>query len=103
MNPTEITNPAYPTRKHLIDLMQDGKLHPKGYLKILELRLEEGEGCEYVSKRGLYDLYRSGMLSRQQYDDLVPGETDVKPSDDLRSVTEQYEDKGVEMRKLSND
>lgn len=53
------------TTKQLVQLMQAGKLHPDGFLDILEWRLEESR--ESVNSDDLYDLWRSGRLSDAEF------------------------------------
>ena len=81
-----------PTTKHLIDLMQEGKLHPEGFLDILEMRLEEDP--ESITSEDLHDLYRSDRLTPEEYaahekswpDDV----SEVDPQDELEGLVESY-------------
>lgn len=81
-----------PSTQMLIELMQAGKLHPEGFLDILEKRLEEDPAL--VTPEDLFDLYRSGRLSEEEYvsyDQSWPDDiSDIEPLDDVESVAEQY-------------
>lgn len=81
-----------PTTGFLIDLMQEEKLHPDGFLDILEKKFREDP--DSLVAEDLYDLYRSGRISKSEYvsheKSWPDDESEAEPQSELRSLTEVY-------------
>lgn len=86
--------------------MHEQKLHPEGFLDILEKRYEEEP--EVISKDDMWDLYRSGRISREEFlaSDRTPHDENsrVPPQDEMDSLMENYgfEEAGLGVDKEEN-
>lgn len=81
-----------PSTHFLIELMHEEKLHPEGFLDILEERLDNEP--ESITSEDLFDLYRSGRLTADEYvahENSWPDEiSEVDSQSELDSLVESY-------------
>lgn len=81
-----------PTSGQLIDWMNEGQLSPENYIDILEARFEDVP--ESLESRDLWDLLRSGRISKSTYLNnekiTEDSEDEIPPEDEWRHVRASY-------------